>query len=87
MFTYGKFLGLKVFMDAHDTVTVEEGDRYPYAVPSFAIVVLGEGNGLSIRTRWVRVPSMAPSTPYKILRPRLVREGQLRRLLESFIAV
>ena len=26
-----------------------------------AIVVLGEGSGLSIRIRWVRVPSMAPS--------------------------
>ena len=25
-----------------------------------AIVVLGEGSGLSIRIRWVRVPSMAP---------------------------
>jgi hypothetical protein len=31
------------------------------ALDHFAIVVLGEGSGLSIRTRWVRVPSMAPS--------------------------
>jgi hypothetical protein len=27
-------LGLKVFTDAHDTVTVEEGDRYPLRPPS-----------------------------------------------------
>ena len=26
-------LGLEVFMDAHDTVTVEEGDRYPSGPP------------------------------------------------------
>jgi len=25
--------GLKVFTDAHDTVTVEEGDRYPLRPP------------------------------------------------------
>jgi hypothetical protein len=31
-------LGLKVFMDAHDTVTVEEGDRYPLRPPSFVSV-------------------------------------------------
>jgi hypothetical protein len=24
-----------VFMDAHDTVTVEEGDRYPLRPPSY----------------------------------------------------
>ena len=28
-------LGLKVFTDAHDTVTVEEGDRYPLRPPSY----------------------------------------------------
>ena len=28
-------VGLKVFMDAHDTVTVEEGDRYPLRPPIF----------------------------------------------------
>jgi len=27
--------GLKVFMDAHNTVTVEEGDRYPLRPPSY----------------------------------------------------
>ena len=27
-------LGLKVFTDAHDTVTVEEGDRYPLGPPN-----------------------------------------------------
>ena len=27
-------LGLKVFMDAHSTVTAEEGDRYPLGPPS-----------------------------------------------------
>jgi hypothetical protein len=26
-----------VFMDAHNTVTVEEGDRYPLRPPSFVI--------------------------------------------------
>ena len=31
-------LGLKVFMDAHSTVTAEEGDRYPLGPPSFVSV-------------------------------------------------
>ena len=31
-----KELGLKVFMDAHNTVTVEEGDRYPLRPPSLS---------------------------------------------------
>jgi len=26
-------LGLKVFMDAHEPVTLEEGDRYPLGPP------------------------------------------------------
>jgi hypothetical protein len=30
---------LKVFTDAHDTVTVEEGDRYPLGLPSYMSVV------------------------------------------------
>jgi hypothetical protein len=30
-------LGLKVFTDAHDTVTVEEGDRYPLR-PPFCVI-------------------------------------------------
>ena len=30
-----KNLGLKVFMDAHKPVTLEEGDRYPLGPPSF----------------------------------------------------
>jgi hypothetical protein len=31
---FNKFnLGLKVFMDAHSTVTAEEGDRYPLGPP------------------------------------------------------
>ena len=32
--TYSNF-GLKVFMDAHEPVTLEEGDRYPLGPPSF----------------------------------------------------
>ena len=31
-------VGLKVFMDAHDTVTVEEGDRYPLGPPIFIVI-------------------------------------------------
>jgi hypothetical protein len=27
--------GLKVFMDAHQPVTLKEGDRYPLGPPSF----------------------------------------------------
>ena len=27
--------GLKVFMDAHEPVTLEEGDRYPLGPPSY----------------------------------------------------
>jgi hypothetical protein len=33
-----KNLGAKVFMDAHEPVTLEEGDRYPLAPPSFESV-------------------------------------------------
>lgn len=29
------FFGLKVFMDAHEPVTLEEGDRYPLGPPSY----------------------------------------------------
>jgi hypothetical protein len=32
-------LGLKVFTDAHSTVTAEEGDRYPLGPPSFTELV------------------------------------------------
>jgi hypothetical protein len=35
MALYNSFFGLKVFMDAHSTVTAEEGDRYPLGPPSF----------------------------------------------------
>jgi hypothetical protein len=28
-----KLIGLKVFMDAHEPVTLEEGDRYPLGPP------------------------------------------------------
>ena len=37
MFSYSEF-GLKVFMDAHKPVTLEEGDRYPLRPPSFVSV-------------------------------------------------
>ena len=30
------YIGAKVFMDAHEPVTLEEGDRYPLAPPDFA---------------------------------------------------
>ena len=33
--TTSKVLGLKVFMDAHQPVTLKEGDRYPLGPPSF----------------------------------------------------
>ena len=33
-----KKIGAKVFMDAHQPVTLEEGDRYPLAPPSHALV-------------------------------------------------
>ena len=32
-----KFLGFKVFMDAHQPVTLKEGDRYPLKPPSLSI--------------------------------------------------
>ena len=31
-------IGAKVFMDAHQPVTLEEGDRYPLVPPSHALV-------------------------------------------------
>ena len=37
LITFSPNLGLKVFMDAHDTVTVEEGDRYPLRPPSYGV--------------------------------------------------
>ena len=36
--TYKFNLGLKVFMDAHQPVTLKEGDRYPLGPPSFESV-------------------------------------------------
>ena len=38
VFTYSEF-GLKVFMDAHEPVTLEEGDRYPLGPPSYVSLV------------------------------------------------
>ena len=35
---YRAKFGLKVFMDAHSTVTAEEGDRYPLGPPNYALV-------------------------------------------------
>ena len=39
--------GLKVFMDAHEPVTLEEGDRYPLGPPSFVSVDV-EKSGVGI---------------------------------------
>lgn len=40
-------IGFKVFMDAHNTVTVEEGDRYPLKPPSKTIAGEEERNPLA----------------------------------------
>ena len=45
LITFSPNLGLKVFMDAHDTVTVEEGDRYPLRPPSY-----GEAGACTLRS-------------------------------------
>jgi len=37
--------GLKVFMDAHKPVTLEEGDRYPLGPPSLWVVKVGLMHG------------------------------------------
>ena len=42
-----KNLGAKVFMDAHEPVTLEEGDRYPLAPPSFVRTLNGYRKMLS----------------------------------------
>jgi acyl CoA:acetate/3-ketoacid CoA transferase len=36
--TSSTMFGLKVFMDAHEPVTLEEGDRYPLGPPSICPV-------------------------------------------------
>jgi hypothetical protein len=36
---HGNNSGAKVFMDAHQPVTLEEGDRYPLVPPSHAPLV------------------------------------------------
>jgi hypothetical protein len=41
-------LGLKVFMDAHNTVTVEEGDRYPLRPPNFIPVDPSMDKGVTV---------------------------------------
>ncbi len=35
----GQIFGLKVFMDAHQPVTLKEGDRYPLGPPSLEVFV------------------------------------------------
>jgi hypothetical protein len=35
LITFSPNLGLKVFMDAHQPVTLKEGDRYPLRPPSY----------------------------------------------------
>ena len=41
-----KNLGLKVFMDARQPVTLEEGDRYPLGPPSFVVVSARESHAI-----------------------------------------
>jgi hypothetical protein len=44
--------GLKVFMDAHQPVTLKEGDRYPLGPPSFVKVLASEVTLFSILRRY-----------------------------------
>ena len=53
-------VGLKVFTDAHDTVTVEEGDRYPLRPPSYVSVVLTAARQSPKLLVGVQIP---PGTP------------------------
>ena len=54
------FLGLKVFMDAHKPVTLEEGDRYPLGPPSYVSVVLTAARQSPKLLVGVQIP---PGTP------------------------
>ncbi len=51
--------GLKVFMDAHSTVTAEEGDRYPLGPPNMRWI--GLLAGFEAGSRQVRFLLGAPS--------------------------
>ena len=44
-------LGLKVFTDAHNTVTVEEGDRYPLRPPNTGDSPSGKASDFDSDTR------------------------------------
>ena len=50
VFSYSE-LGSKVFMDAHSTVTAEEGDRYPLVPPSFVKVLARERHNSELLRR------------------------------------
>ena len=53
-------VGLKVFMDAHEPVTLEEGDRYPLGPPSYVSVVLTAARQSPKLLVGVQIP---PGTP------------------------
>ena len=49
------YSGVKVFMDAHEPVTLEEVDRYPLTLPKIRpCSSVGRSNGLLIRVSVVR---------------------------------
>ena len=57
-------VGLKVFMDAHKPVTLEEGDRYPLGPPSYVSVVLTAARQSPKLLVGVQIP---PGTPNNLL--------------------
>ena len=43
--------GLKVFTDARQPVTLEEGDRYPLGPPSFVVVLARERHARNVTSK------------------------------------
>ena len=57
-------VGLKVFMDAHKPVTLEEGDRYPLGPPNDAVYGSGHPFGLISQESQVRILPPQPVLGY-----------------------
>ena len=57
-------IGLKVFMDAHKPVTLEEGDRYPLGPPRIAGYGSGHPLGLISQESSVRIWHPLPVLGY-----------------------
>ena len=73
-----KELGLKVFMDAHGTVTAEEGDRYPLGPPK---IMMRVREVVSQQSHKLQVPGSTPGLRNQCF-IRLAQKQSIRLIIE-----